>query len=137
MMYQDQARNPLKPIKPSQVATLAITPVGHIDDSPSALLALVDIQIAGMLTIRECRLMQPPDRPLYLSPPQRSWLEPETGKRRYTTLINFPGTWRAAIQEAARSAWDAHQQAQQLAAQQQTRDREAQRLLAWTEGGAA
>ena len=70
-----------------------------------ALKAYATVRVASLLTINEIRLIQNGSQSPWCSLPQKTWTD-ESGKRRYSTLVEFhEKAWRDALTAAVVEAW--------------------------------
>jgi len=87
---------------PPDIAVVSIEPTRT---ELSSLLALLTIRFSG-LDLHRCRLVQLPEGKYDILPPQLVFYNPQTDKRQYTTLAQWPSAWRVKILPLAVRAWD-------------------------------
>jgi hypothetical protein len=71
--------------------------------------AFATLAIRGIV-IRDCRIVQQPGQPAWVSPPQQSY--EVGGEKKWRTIVEFPRELRKPIEAAVLRAWqkDDHQQ---------------------------
>lgn len=67
--------------------------------------AFATIQV-GPLLIRRIRVVQKPGQTAWISPPTETWDDPETGKKCYLPVLEFPAEWKNALSKTILAAWE-------------------------------
>ncbi len=97
-------KTPAQISKLPKIEILELTPL----ENTGALRALFSVRVAGKITVNKMRLVQQNGQAAWCSGPQEVWTD-ATGKRRYTTLLEFlEREWRDALTEAVVEALRAH-----------------------------
>jgi DNA-binding cell septation regulator SpoVG len=81
-------------------------------ENAGALNAYLSVKI-GSLAIHKFRVIQQPGRAPWVSVPQETWTDPQTGERRFTNLLELPREWRQPLTHAVIAAWRDELQKQQ------------------------
>jgi DNA-binding cell septation regulator SpoVG len=73
-------------------------------ENAGALKAYLSVKI-GSLTIHKFRVIQQPGQAPWVSVPQETWTDPQTGERRFTNLLESPCEWRQPLTNTVLAAW--------------------------------
>ncbi len=124
--YHQQNRRPVQPasaprapLEQSKLPVIVVLAVNIVD--AGNLLAFADLQIGrgpNAVTVCSWRLIQQPGQTAWVSGPQETWNDPQTGERRYKNLFVYPSGWRNAITNAIVAGYE---EAKRQAAQQEGR----------------
>ena len=70
-----------------------------------SLVAVCTVRVNGGPLFHRARLIYDGRNPLWVSPPQETWVDAQSGKRHYLTLAQWPKAWQEPILAAFLAAY--------------------------------